>query len=522
MPTPEEYRQAAQQMERLAELDEEESEVKDEAERVLGVTLDKGFVLSEQDEIMIISKTEGINLTDARKQLSAFPQEYTVDEQTIPDLVHKLRKARRQLKGDQRDKMSKAIDTLINAYSDHLTKCIDSLTWLAPYQDTFRKMRYNEKDLQKLNKMKDLESRRNIVDALCKYWEAEQTQKDMAFGKEYSSLQKTMTEAKKEFRDAISKIADQSISKSKKDRIEDFILKAVCESPGIGAKQIHEKMPTSLHKSSTPQSISKSIRKLDITNLNGSYYKFTTQIKKNIWAYTAAFIDSDGYITMDRNHNPRVGLVATGERGKAFMQEIHKSIGFGRLHLDQKSPQDTRPVNRLNFYSQQDVHDLLTKCLPHFRMKKANAELLLELVRIKKSHKSQPWYSERCDEIFKLMKWENHKDHVGFDFSKEGIYVDDISKYQANNKMSVMDELEGVGTIIKFDRAELVRSYPKLKTLPDEAIKEFESKINDRFNFESATSIISKLLVKYKNQLRTFRKSEQDIVKSKLERRSYA
>ena len=82
-------------------------------------------------------------------------------------------------------------------------------------------------------------------------------------------------------------------------------------------------------------------------------------------------------------------------------------------------------------------------------MKKANAELLLELVRIKKSHKSQPWYSERCGEIFKLMKWENHKDHVGFDFAKEGIYVDDISKYQANNKMSVMDELEGVGTIIK-------------------------------------------------------------------------
>ena len=62
-------------------------------------------------------------------------------------------------------------------------------------------------------------------------------------------------------------------------------------------------------------------------------------LKKNIWAYTAAFIDSDGYITMDRNHNPRVGLIATGERGKAFMQEMHKSIGFGKLHLDQKSPQ---------------------------------------------------------------------------------------------------------------------------------------------------------------------------------------
>ena len=84
-------------------------------------------------------------------------------------------------------------------------------------------------------------------------------------------------------------------------------------------------------------------------------------IKKNLWAYTAAFIDSDGYITMDKNHNPRVGLVATGTRGKAFMMEMHKSLGMGRLHLDQKSPQDTRPVNRLNFYSAAEVKKLLTE-----------------------------------------------------------------------------------------------------------------------------------------------------------------
>ena len=87
--------------------------------------------------------------------------------------------------------------------------------------------------------------------------------------------------------------------------------------------------------------------------VGGAYYKRKCLVclkKKNIWAYTAAFIDSDGYITLDRNMNPRVGLVATGERGKAFMQEMHKSIGFGRMHLDQKSPQDTRPINhRLNF-----------------------------------------------------------------------------------------------------------------------------------------------------------------------------
>ena len=222
-------------------------------------------------------------------------------------------------------------------------------------------------------------------------------------------------------------------------------------------------MPSPLFKISSPNSISKSIKKLDIVSANGKYYKVPSMIKKNIWAYTAAFIDSDGYITLDRNMNPRVGLVATGERGKTFMQEMHKSIGYGRMHLDQKSPQDTRLINRLNFYSQADVTALLTKCLPHFRLKKGNAKLLLELIRMKKSYKKSDWYKGRCDEIFKLMKWENHKDHVGFDWAKEGIYLDDIAKLQGNCKMSVMDSLENIGTIVKSDVDELEEIFENLK-----------------------------------------------------------
>jgi len=290
--------------------------------------------------------------------------------------------------------------------------------------------------------------RRETIDALCKYWEAELEQKGMPYNQKYSELHKTMSSAKKDFRNAIAKITDQSITKSKKERKQDFIIKMVCENPGINASAIHERMPTDLHKSSSSNSISKAIKKLDIVSVKGSYYKVPSMIKKNIWAYTAAFIDSDGYITLDRNMNPRVGLVATGERGKAFMQEMHKSIGFGRMHLDQKSPQATRLINRLNFYSQDDVSNLLTKCLPHFRLKKGNAELLLELIRMKKSYKKADWYKGRCDEIFKLMKWENHKDHVGFDWTKENIVLDDIQKYKDNCKMSVMDSLEQIGTVL--------------------------------------------------------------------------
>jgi hypothetical protein len=447
------YRQAAEQMNRLADLDEEEEEVKDTIETELETELKSiftnSYVMSEHEEIVKLSNAFNINASDARKRLSVFPNEYIVQEHSIPDLVRKMRKSRRALKGEYRTRMSKAIDTMIDAYTDHLNKCIDSITWLSDYQVPLRKMRYNEKDLSKLHKMKSSELRRETIDALCKYWEAELEQNGMAYGKEYSVLHKTMSSAKKDFRNAISKITDQSLTKSKKRRTEDFILKTVCENPGINAAGIHERMPSTLHKASSPNSISKAIKKLEITSVKGNYYKVPSMIKKNIWAYTAAFIDSDGYITLDRNMNPRVGLVATGTRGRAFMEEMHKSLGFGRMHLDQKSPQATRLINRLNFYSQDDVTRLLTKCLPHFRLKKGNAELLLELIRMKKSYKKADWYKSRCDEIFKLMKWENHKDHVGFDWLKEGIYLDNIQKYKDNCKMSVMDEMENIGTIVK-------------------------------------------------------------------------
>ena len=447
------YRQAAEQMNRLADLDEEEESVKDSIEEQLDTELksifSNSYVMSEHEEIVKLSNSFNINASDARKRLAEFPNEYIVQEHTIPDLVKKMRKARRALKGEHRTRMSKAIDTMIDAYTDHLNKCIDSITWLNDYQVPLRKMRYNEKDLSKLHKMKSSELRRETIDALCKFWEAEIEQEGMAYGKQYSDLHKTMSSAKKDFREAINKITDQSLTKSKNERQNDFILKMVCENPGINASSIHERMPSTLHKAASPNSISKAIKKLDIVSVNGSYYKVPSMIKKNIWAYTAAFIDSDGYITLDRNMNPRVGLVATGERGKAFMQEMHKSIGFGRMHLDQKSPQDTRLINRLNFYSQEEISNLLTKCLPHFRLKKGNAELLLELIRMKKSYKKEDWYKNRCDEIFKLMKWENHKDHVGFDWTKENINLDDIQKYKDNCKMSVMDSMEQIGTIIK-------------------------------------------------------------------------
>jgi len=449
--SPEQLEEGAEEMRRLAEITREKNESSKKVEEVFGDKRAsiKDYVMSDYEAITTLSKNLNINATEARKQLTSFPRQYNVDGENIPDLVKKMRRARRQLKGEDRVRMSKAIDTIIDGYSDHISKCIESIYWLSPYKEPLLKMRFNEKDLLKLYKIDDVKTRRKVVDSLCKFWEHDLKKIDMVYGKDYSSMEKACRLAKKDFRAEIKKISDQSLAKSKKEKVLTFIESEIRKQPGIGVKQLHERMPNQLNKGTTTNMISKMVKKLDVASVNGGYYKMPTEIKKNIWAYTAAFIDSDGYITMDRNHNPRVGLIATGDRGRAFMEEMHKSIGFGKLHLNQKSPQDTRPVQRLNFYSQADVSNLLTKCLPHFRLKKGNAELLLELIRMKKSYKKEEWYKPRCDEIFKLMKWENHKDHVGFDFLKEGIYLDDIQKYKDNCKMSVMDSMEQVGTILK-------------------------------------------------------------------------
>ena len=385
-----------------------------------------------------------LSLTDARKALTNHVTKYEIEGKDIPIIIKELRMHRRTLKGDTKVQLTTAIDGLIDAYSDHLSKSIDQIYWINKYSPLVKDMVCSEDEILYLSKIDEENTRRDIVDTLCKYWEAKIDIKKMTYGDEYAVLHKEMRDAKKEFKSIVRKQKSYLKNWSEKDEIKKYIVYHVCEEPGVSVRQIHDRLPSKLQKKTTSSIISKMATSQNITNLNGSLYKFSDEIKKDIYSYTAAFIDSDGYITMDKNYNPRVGLIATGDRGKAFMMEMHKSLGCGRLHLDQKSPQGTRLVNRLNFYSMDDVKNVLSKCLPHFKMKKANAEILLELIRMKKAHKKADWYGDRKHELFQLMKYENHKDHVGYDFTQYDIDIDSVAKLHGNSKMEEMDKIEGV------------------------------------------------------------------------------
>ena len=441
------YADAAEEIEAVEEnVDREKAKIKELDRIAMMDWLDDQPISSHFDIEKKYATTYNMSLTDSRNKLVNQVKKYEIDGKDIPTLIKELRIYRRTLKGETKVNFTNSIEDLIKAYSDHLDKSIDNIYWLRKYKPLVKDMTCSESHLLNLSKIDDEDTRREVIDVLCKYWEAKLDLRGRGFSPEYSQLTKEMTGAKKEFKKIIKTHKGYLKNWSEKDEIKKHILYHVCEEPGVSVRQIQERLPKNLAKRTTSSMISKMAKTQNVTNVNGSLYKFSDELKKDIYSYTAAFIDSDGYITMDKNHNPRVGLVATGDRGKAFMMEMHKSLGCGRLHLDQKSPQGTRPVNRLNFYSMDDCKEILTKCLPHFKMKKANAEILLELIRMKKSHRKEEWFESRKDELFKLMKYENHKDHVGYDFTQHNIDIDSVAKLHGNSKMVEMDRLEGVMT----------------------------------------------------------------------------
>jgi hypothetical protein len=78
-------------------------------------------------------------------------------------------------------------------------------------------------------------------------------------------------------------------------------------------------------------------------------------------------------------------------------------------------------------------------------MKGAQSDALLEVVRIKKNFKKEQWAKDRILELFKIIKYENHKDASNtWEFDKYNIDPTEIAKYKENSKMSIMDELEGI------------------------------------------------------------------------------
>lgn len=436
------------------QLDEAESQVKDIDEKIREAAKIQNSWLQyqchdETEVIKDISSNLSINFTEAREHITKMPTEPLIEEKTIPEVVKELRVIRRTLKGETREKMSSTINHLIKAYTEHLDDSLDSIYWLRPFKKSVKMLTPNIGMLKKLYHIKDGETRQTIIDNLVKMWEADITKSGLDYGEDYTTEVKKFKSSKKAIKEILKNISHQSIRKPRQKVLEDMLVKTICNNPGITSNTIHSLLPSSYHRSTTPQTISKMLKKIDAINVDGEYFIFSDEIKKDLFSYVAGFIDSDGYITMDAKYAPRVGMIATGDRGKAFFKEMENQLKIGRLHLDQKVGENNRSQHRLNFYSQGDITKLLEKTIPHLRMKKEQGKLLQEAIMIKQNFKKEPWAKTRLEEIFKLIKWENWKDAVNKDeLQKYNIQEADVIKYRENSRW---DYMNAVDSIVKED-----------------------------------------------------------------------
>jgi len=166
-----------------------------------------------------------------------------------------------------------------------------------------------------------------------------------------------------------------------------------------------------------------------------------TLIIKDPWAYAAGFIDADGYITITKRGEPRVGLVATGERGRIHCEQLAKTLDCGVLQLDLKVYKDAqRSQHRLQFYSKNDISKILKGILPHLRLKKGQAESVLEYLTT--PHKGDI-AKQRRTQLEKLVKWDNWADKKADELLNEwGITEGDIESWRDPTLMRLAVDVE--------------------------------------------------------------------------------
>ena len=90
-----------------------------EATMTAPLPFEKWLATQYGDELDIMKKIatmKGINLTQAQTHIPSFPSPPIVGDKFIPDLVKEMRMIRRELKGEQRNKITKAVNHLITAY----------------------------------------------------------------------------------------------------------------------------------------------------------------------------------------------------------------------------------------------------------------------------------------------------------------------------------------------------------------------------------------------------------------------
>ena len=356
------------------------------------------------------------------------------------DFVRKLRKARRHNK-DAKVEIDDIISDIRTLKALEVNQTINSLEWGGDNEDTILQLGVDDRDLKSLRKFGD--TRKASLLRACNLWQnANDTLSKLeSFDDVWDDTQKKQwvdaMNSRREARSLWKSTLHQTDNLTKHEFETLSATSELLERNGpMSGRALFENLKDSgsVHKSMTPAKLSKMIsiygEELDVIGgaVRGTFVKMDTRglILKDPYAYAAGFLDADGYISITGRGEPRAGFIATGSRGKIHCEQLQKTLDCGVLQLDQKVYKDSqRSQHRLQFYSKNDIRKLLSKIMPHLKMKKMQAKAVLAFI--------DEGDAMRKEELKKLVKYENWKDvedkRVGL-LTEWGITKDEIGKWQ--------------------------------------------------------------------------------------------
>ena len=355
-------------------------------------------------------------------------------------LVKRLRKARR-INKDNRDEIDNFIKDVRTIKSLETDITIKNLSWSEPYDYTIKQLGLDDRKLKSLRKFG--ETRCVSLERACVLWDkADETLKmldehEAEWGVEeqqaWAGAMKDRSAARKMWSTALHPI--DKLTKAEKDFL-DFASNELFVKGPMKAISIRGNFSDAglLKKSQTDRKLTTLLNMygedVDIVKgaVRGTYIRIANDglVMKDVWSYSAGFIDADGYITITERGEPRAGMIATGERGKVHCEDLFKTLECGVLSTDNKVYKETqRSQHRLQFYSKADLRKLLGGVSPHLKMKSTQAKAVLAYIDEKDKTRKQ--------ELKRLVRYENWKDDAkkSTDLLNDwGIDMDTIGKYK--------------------------------------------------------------------------------------------
>jgi len=362
-----------------------------------------------------------------------FESHYGKDANSIIRMCKKMRRHDK----NNRDDYDSIISDIRTLKALEVDTTIKSLSWSEGLDDVIRNIGLDDKTLKALRKFG--ESRSTSLQKACQqYLKAvtvlqhinDKIDWDTNDQENWVTALDMKKDAQKMWRNTLHQI--DSLTKSDYNALM-FTTDLLEKEGALSSREILRRGMDVLDKSMTTSKLGSLIKmygeEVDVYRgaSRGTFVKMGNDglIIKDIWAYTAGFVDADGSIFISKRGDPRVTIVASGAEGKMHCEELQKLLECGRLVSDQKLAKNTvKPVHRLIFSSKDSIRSLLKGISPYLKLKSLQAKAVLNYIDEKDTMRKNELY-----QLVTFNNWKEHKNKAASLLNEWGVDADTIGTF---------------------------------------------------------------------------------------------